>query len=313
MRARIAKILDILGKLLKNIFLNFSNFEKKLRNIFSKLRGKLFEVTYKVKRNRVCQRVSSSQTWKWVLPSDCRALCKMYHSSTRPSLCCPPPWPTSSWSPRAAWRVVWGRSPWTPSPSWSLCNISFLTRLAFWQQCHLPHWRNSIPAVNSVDVTNISYNLENRSTFHGHSWGRGFQLPTSVKLRFLQETELRADWQAGKWREGRCTIPGNASPNPGHPTTSAVPPKSCQSHPKVASFTQKSPSSTKTCHVHPNVAGVNRKMPVSQKAASFTQKFLSSFGKSFRLHPQIAGVNQKLKVSPNTCHCHLKFTVFNQK
>ena len=139
-------------------------------------------------------------------------------------------------------------------------------------------------------VTNISYNLEHRPTFHRQSYGRGFQLPTSVKLRFLQETELRADWQAGKWWEGRCTIPGNASPNPGHPTTSAVPPKSCQFYPNVASFTQKSPSSTKTCHVHPNVAGVNRKMPVSQKAASFTQKFLSSFGKSFRLHPQIAGV-----------------------
>ena len=180
--------------------------------------------------------------------------------------------------------------------------------------------RYSIPAVNSVAVTNISYNLEHRPTFHRQSYGRGFQLPTSVKLRFLQETELRADWQAGKWWEGRCTIPGNASPNPGHPTTSAVPPKSCQSHPKVASFTQKLPSSTKTCHLQPKLARFIQMLLVStgkcrfhQKAASFTQKFLSSFGKSFRLHPQITGVNQKLKVSPNTCHCHLKFTVFNQK
>ena len=95
-----------------------------------------------------------------------------------------------------------------------------------------------------------------------------FQLPTSVKLRFLQETELRAAWQAGKWWEGRCTIPGNASPNPGHFTTSAVPPKSCQFHPKVASFIQMLLVSTGKCRFH-------------QKAASFTQKFLSSFGKKF--------------------------------
>ena len=220
------------------------------------------------------------------LPSDCRALCKMYHSSTRPSLCCPPPWPPSSWPPRAASRAIWVTSPWTPSPSWSLCDISFLTRLAFWQKCHLPHWRNSIPAVNSVAVTNISYNLENRPIFHGHSWGRGFQLPTSVKLRFLQETELRADWQAGKWWEGRCTIPGNASPNPGHPTTSAVPPKSCQFHPKVALFNQKLPSSTKTCQVHPNVAGINRKIPVSPKSCQFHTKVPVFLREKFGLHPQ---------------------------
>ena len=151
--------------------------------------------------------------------------------------------------------------------------------------------------MNSLAFTNISYNLKNRSICHGHSLGRGFQLPTSVKLRFLQETELRADWQAGKWWEGRCTIPGNASPNPGHFTTSAVPPKSCQFHPKVASFIQMLLVSTGKCRFH-------------QKAASFTQSFSLPLEK---FHPQIAGVKRELKVSPNICHCQPRSTVFNQK
>ena len=143
-----------------------------------------------------------------------------------------------------------------------------------------------------------------------------FQLPTSVKLRFLQETELRADWQAGKWWEGRCTIPGNASPNPGHPTTSAVPPKSCQFHQKVAGFTQKLPS-TKSCDIQPILARFIQMLLVStgkcrfhQKAASFTQSFSLPLEK---FHPQIAGVKRELKVSPNICHCQPRSTVFNQK
>ena len=157
--------------------------------------------------------------------------------------------------------------------------------------------RYSIPAVNSVAVTNISYNLEHRPTFHRQSYGRGFQLPTSVKLRFLQETELRADWQAGKWWEGRCTIPGNASPNPGHPTTSAVPPKSCQSHPKVASFTQKLPVSPKSRRLQPKLAMFIQMLLMSTGKCRFHKKLPVSH-KSFCLPSEkVFGFTHKLQVS----------------
>ena len=233
-----------------------------------------------------CHRLSSRQTWKWVLPSDCRALCKMYHSSTRPSLCCLPPWPPPSWSPRAAWRAVWGTSLWTPSPSWSLCNMCFLTRLAF---CHLAHWRNSIPAINSVAVTNISYNLENRPTFHGHSWGKGFQLPTS---NFCQVEVSAGNW-AQSWLASGQVVGG-----PMYNTGQREPKPRSPHH--FSSPTQKLPVLPKTCHVHPNVAGVNREMPISPKSCQFHTKVSVFLRKKFRIHPQPKVTGFILKLTSST-------------
>ena len=86
-----------------------------------------------------------------------------------------------------------------------------------------------------------------------------------------------------------------------------------QSHPKVASFTQKLPVSSKCCWCQPENAGFTKKLPVLHKSSCLPSEKISASPstKSNWFHLKIDVLNQKL-VSPKSSWCDLKVATSTQ-